>query len=75
MALISRSHSFAAILVLYFITGMGSGAANVPVMGLITAWFDRTVRGQGCRVRGHRERFRDHPVGQAHPGCEQADRA
>lgn len=48
MALISRAGSFAAILVLYFITGMGSGAANVPVMGLITAWFDRTVRGRAA---------------------------
>ncbi len=48
MALISRSHSFVAILILYFITGMGSGAANVPVMGLITAWFDRTIRGRAA---------------------------
>lgn len=48
MALISRSGSFSAILVLYFITGMGSGSANVPVMGLITAWFDRTVRGRAA---------------------------
>ena len=48
MAFISRAGSFTAILVLYFITGMGSGAANVPVMGLITAWFDRTVRGRAA---------------------------
>ncbi len=48
MALIGRSHSFAVILILYFITGMGSGAANVPVMGLITAWFDRTIRGRAA---------------------------
>jgi MFS family permease len=48
MALISRSQSFLAIFILYFITGMGSGAANVPVMGLITAWFDRTIRGRAA---------------------------
>ncbi len=48
MALISRAGSFTAILVLYFVTGMGSGAANVPVMGLITAWFDRTIRGRAA---------------------------
>jgi MFS family permease len=48
MALISRAGSFTAVLVLYFITGMGSGAANVPVMGLITAWFDRTIRGRAA---------------------------
>ena len=34
MALISRAGGFTAILVLYFITGMGSGAANVTVTGL-----------------------------------------
>jgi len=48
MALISRSTSFIGVLVLYLITGMGSGAANVPVMGLITAWFDRTIRGRAA---------------------------
>jgi predicted MFS family arabinose efflux permease len=48
MALISQAGSFGAILVLYFITGMGSGAANVPVMGLITAWFDRSIRGRAA---------------------------
>ncbi len=48
MALISRSGSFQAVLILYFITGLGSGASNVPIMGLITAWFDRTVRGRAA---------------------------
>ncbi len=48
MALISRAGSFVAILTLYFVTGIGSGAANVPVMGLITAWFDRTIRGRAA---------------------------
>lgn len=48
MALISRASSFLSVLVLYFITGMGSGAANVPVMGLITAWFDRAIRGRAA---------------------------
>ncbi len=48
MALISRAENFTSILVLYLITGIGSGAANVPVMGLITAWFDRTIRGRAA---------------------------
>ncbi len=48
MALISRATSFTSVLTLYLITGMGSGAANVPVMGLITAWFDRTIRGRAA---------------------------
>ena len=48
MALISRAGSFGAVMAFYFVTGMGSGAANVPVMGLITAWFDRTIRGRAA---------------------------
>ncbi len=48
MALISRATNFIAVLLLYFITGIGSGAANVPVMGLITAWFDRAIRGRAA---------------------------
>ena len=48
MSLISQAGSFSAVLILYTITGMGSGAANVPVMGLITAWFDRTIRGRAA---------------------------
>ncbi len=48
MALISRATGFSQVLALYTITGMGSGAANVPVMGLITAWFDRSIRGRAA---------------------------
>ena len=48
MALISRAQGFSAVLVLYFFTGLGSGAANVPMMGLITAWFDRSIRGRAA---------------------------
>jgi len=48
MALISRANSYTAVLVLYVFTGVGSGAANVPVMGLTTAWFDRSIRGRAA---------------------------
>ncbi len=48
MALISRAQSFITVLLLYLITGIGSGAANVPMMGLITAWFDRSIRGRAA---------------------------
>jgi len=48
MALISRAQSFVSVLLLYLITGIGSGAANVPMMGLITAWFDRAIRGRAA---------------------------
>ena len=37
-----------AVLVLYFITGIGSGAANIPAMGLVSAWFGRTMRGRAA---------------------------
>lgn len=46
MILIGRSSSFAMILICYAITGMGSGAANVPMMGLISQWFARSHRGR-----------------------------
>jgi MFS family permease len=48
MLLISRASGFLQVLALYTVTGMGSGAANVPMMGLITAWFDRSVRGRAA---------------------------
>lgn len=48
MALISQAQSFVTVLLLYLITGIGSGAANVPMMGLITAWFDRAIRGRAA---------------------------
>ncbi len=48
MALISQAGGFRTVMILYMITGMGSGAANVPVMGLITAWFDRAIRGRAA---------------------------
>ncbi|MBU4118024.1 MAG: MFS transporter [Proteobacteria bacterium] len=46
MILIGRSTSLAMILVCYTITGMGSGAANVPMMGLISQWFAKSHRGK-----------------------------
>lgn len=48
MAAISRAKTYTEILLLYSITGMGSGAANVPMMGLITSWFGRTLRGRAA---------------------------
>jgi MFS family permease len=48
MMLISQAQAFSDVLALYFLTGLGSGAANVPMMGLITAWFDRSIRGRAA---------------------------
>ena len=39
MSLVSRATGFLSVLLLYMITGIGSGATNVPVMGLVAAWF------------------------------------
>ena len=33
---------------LYFLTGLGSGAANVPMMSLVAAWFGSRARGRAA---------------------------
>ena len=48
MAFISRARGFPAVLALYFVTGLGTGAANVPMMGIIATWFDRSIRGRAA---------------------------
>ena len=46
MILIGKSGLFIPILVLYFLTGIGSGAANVPTMALVSGWFSSKKRGR-----------------------------
>lgn len=46
MLLISRATSYPLVLLLYTLTGMGSGAANVPMMTLVSSWFRRSARGK-----------------------------
>ena len=48
MLLVSRSAGFYSVLIFYFITGLGTGAANIPVMGLVSSWFSRTMRGRAA---------------------------
>lgn len=48
MALVSRAASFSQVIVLYMLTGIGSGATNVPVMGLVSAWFKAKKRGKAA---------------------------
>ncbi|MGD0885314.1 MAG: MFS transporter [Thermodesulfovibrionales bacterium] len=48
MILVSQAKTFAYVLALYFLTGIGSGATNVPVMGLVAHWFTRTKRGKAA---------------------------
>lgn len=48
MMLVGRAGGFAEVLVLYVLTGIGTGAANVPVMGLVPHWFARRHRGKAA---------------------------
>ncbi len=48
MFMVSQSSGFYSLLVLYFITGAASGSANIPVMGLVSSWFSRTMRGRAA---------------------------
>jgi sugar phosphate permease len=45
MALTGLANSFQEALVWRFLTGVGSGGSNVPVMSLLPAWFARRRRG------------------------------
>jgi MFS family permease len=46
MILSGMAQGFRSLLIIYTLTGIGSGAANVPVMALVTAWFTSSVRGR-----------------------------
>lgn len=46
MLFIGRAEGFVAVLFLYFLTGIGSGGANVPIMALCTSWFAASQRGR-----------------------------
>lgn len=48
MILVGRARGFSEILFFYVLTGIGSGAANVPVMGLVSHWFGRSWRGKAA---------------------------
>jgi MFS family permease len=48
MVAVSRASSYPAVLALYFLTGVGSGAANVPMMSLVAAWFGPRLRGRAA---------------------------
>lgn len=48
MACISITENLVLIMVLYTLTGMGSAMSNVPIMGLVPAWFSRRNRGKAA---------------------------
>jgi len=45
---ISQSRSLLTVLLLYTLTGIGSGFANIPVMVLVSHWFRRERRGRAA---------------------------
>ena len=54
MILVGGANGFWLVLIAFFFTGIGSGLANVPVMGLVSQWFGSTLRGRaaGLMVSG-----------------------
>jgi len=48
MVLIGFSSHYLLILLLYFLTGVGSALSNVPIMALIAVWFDGSSRGRAA---------------------------
>jgi MFS family permease len=50
MVLISRAAGFLEVMSLYVATGIGSGLANVPMMGLISHWFLKSNRGRAAGI-------------------------
>ncbi len=48
MVLIGSADGFRPILFLYFLTGVGSGLSNVPMMVLVSHWFARETRGRAA---------------------------
>ena len=50
MVLISRAMGFLGVMTLYVATGIGSGLANVPMMGLVSHWFLKSNRGRAAGI-------------------------
>lgn len=55
MVLIGFTSNYLVLLLLYFLTGVGSALSNVPIMGLIATWFESRSRGRvaGLCVMGN----------------------
>ncbi len=48
MMIIGMTSNLYTIILLYLLTGMGSGAANVPMMSLVSQWFVNQQRGKAA---------------------------
>jgi len=46
MILSGMARGFLPLLIIYTLTGVGSGASNVPIMALVTSWFASRYRGR-----------------------------
>ncbi len=50
MVAISWAKTIFIVQALYFLTGIGSGLANVPMMGLVSHWFLKSTRGKAAGI-------------------------
>ncbi len=48
MVLVSRATGYPEVMSLYVATGVGSGLANIPMMGLVSRWFTKRNRGRAA---------------------------
>jgi MFS family permease len=48
MVLVGLSSHYLLIILLYFLTGVGTALSNVPIMALISVWFDGRSRGRAA---------------------------
>ncbi|MBS4059958.1 MAG: MFS transporter [Bacteroidetes bacterium] len=48
MILSSMADGFLYLLITFTLTGIGSGASNVPIMALVTSWFGKRLRGRAA---------------------------
>lgn len=55
MILVGCTEKYSLIAFLYFVTGVGSALSNVPIMALVSVWFDAARRGRvaGLFVTGN----------------------
>ncbi len=50
MVAVGSAHGFLTILLLYTLTGIGSGAANISIMALVSRWFAPAWRGRAAGI-------------------------
>ena len=50
MMLVGFAEHYVHILLLYILTGIGSGLSNVPLMGLVSHWFLKDARGRAAGI-------------------------